>query len=84
MRETLVLTWWFARQLIAGDAITGRSVDWQMEAATADTIHTAHREGMYPVAEDSIEGLVSPSIYSGVERDVQPEFQQGSWTPACK
>ena len=41
MKETFVLTWWFARQLIAGDAITGRPLDWQMEAATADGIHTA-------------------------------------------
>ena len=68
------MTWWFARQLIAGDAITGRSVDWQMEAATAVDIQTNQGDGVDQGVENSIEDLVSPSIRSGVESDGQAQL----------
>lgn len=66
------MTWWFARQLLAGDAVVGRSVDWQMEAAMADRIYTTQGEAAYQ-AINSVEDLISPSIHSGIERDCQAE-----------
>lgn len=60
--EAFILTWWFARQLIAGDAITGGSIDWQMEAATADRILNTQGEAAYRAAENPVENDVSPSI----------------------
>lgn len=68
------MTWWFARQIIAGDAIIGRSIDWQMEAGMADRIHNTQGEAVYRAVGTSVEDLVSPSIHYGVERDYQAEY----------
>ncbi len=67
------MTWWFARQLIAGDAIIGRAVDWQMEAAMANRIYNTQGGPAYRAVGNLMEDLVSPSIYSGVGRDCQAE-----------
>lgn len=68
-KETFALTWLLACLLIAGDAIIGRSVDWQIEATMADRIHTT-KEAVYQAVGNSVEDLVSLSIHSGVKGDL--------------
>ncbi|KAG8531639.1 uncharacterized protein KY384_003270 [Bacidia gigantensis] len=67
-KDTVVVTWWLACQIIAGDEVTDRSIDWQSETALADRILSDREETICQTVETSLEELVSPSIHSGVER----------------
>ena len=35
-KDTIILTWWFARQLVAGNKVKSCSIDWEMETLLAD------------------------------------------------
>lgn len=62
-KDTVILTWWFARQLIDTNKVKSRSVDWRMETGLAD--HILSNRGLIrgPTIGLLQEELVSPSIY---------------------
>ena len=63
----MVLTWWFARQLIDGNDVKSCSIDWRMEKPFAERILSNQGETADQTTWKSAEDLVSPSIYSGEE-----------------
>ena len=72
-KDTVIVTWWLARQIVAGGKVIGRSVDWQSETALADRILLNQEEAAYQALRPVGEELVSPSICSDGERTYQME-----------
>ena len=72
-KDTVILTWWLARQIVAGGKVTGRSVDWQSEIALAERILLNQEKVVCQVVKPCGEELVSPSICSDGEKTYQTE-----------
>ena len=73
-RDTVILTWCLARQVVAGGGVTDCSIDWQSETALADRILSDQEEAACQVVRPFGEELVSPSICSDGERTHQTEL----------
>ena len=67
-KDTVILTWWLARQIVANGGIARCSVDWQSETALAERILSNQEEAACQVVRPFGEDLVSPSICSDGER----------------
>lgn len=65
----MVLTQWFARQLIDSNVVKGASVDQEMQTLLANRILHNQGELAGQTMEPSAEMLVSPSIHSDEGRD---------------
>ncbi len=68
-KDTIILTWWFMRQLVSGNDVKSCSIDGRMEIQLADRILSDQRETTIQTMLTSAEELVSPSIHSGKGRD---------------
>ncbi len=63
-KDTMVLTWWFARQIIDADKVDDRSVGWQEETALAHHVLSSGGKTAELTRGLLQEELVSPSIVS--------------------
>jgi len=70
-KDTIILTWWFARQLVNGNEIKNCSIDWRMETQLAGRILSNQGETIIQTILTSPEELVFPSIHSGEGIDSQ-------------
>ena len=62
-KDTIILTWWVARQVVGADEVKNRSVDWRGKAALVD--HVLSNEGKTIDPTRLLEEeLVSPPVYS--------------------
>lgn len=69
MKDTIILTWWYVRQLVQGNTVKGCSVDWKTETLLADRILSNQGGITDQMIDASAEALVSPSAYSDEGRD---------------
>ena len=65
----MILTWWFARQLIDINEVKSRSVDWDKETELADHVLANSGQTIDLTTGLLQEELVSPSIYSDGGRE---------------
>lgn len=69
---TVILTWWFAHQLVDASEVKNGSVDCRRETLLADHLLSDGGQTIDPTRGLLEEELVSPSIYSMVEETVTP------------
>lgn len=68
----MILTWWFARQLVDASEVKNRSVDWQRETVLADHLLSNGGQTIDPTRGLLEEELVNRSI------TLQPESTTGA------
>ena len=68
--DTMVLTWWFARQLLEGNVVKDASVDWEVESLVAKRILHEQEKFAYQTMDPLTEISISPSIFSGEDRGI--------------